>query len=71
MREELDVDDGASLNAWYTIWKGYPEAHFAEKRQRATPAQASRTGIDTPLSGDDVISAPGSVARLQDTSHLL
>lgn len=30
-REALDIYDGATLNAWYEVWKGYPRAHFAKK----------------------------------------
>jgi hypothetical protein len=39
-REELDIDDGASLNAWYVTKKGNREAHI--NQDRARPAAAIR-----------------------------
>lgn len=71
LREELDVDDGASLNAWYVIWKGYPEAHFGKKGARPAAAQPRPIGQGTPAGADDVIATHGSVARIQDPGDFL
>ena len=34
-REELDIYDGGSVNAWHVLWKGYPDAHFAEFKSKS------------------------------------
>jgi len=71
LREELDIDDGASLNAWYVIWKGYPEAHFAMKGAKMAPAQASALAKGSSGAADDVMSANGAIARIQDPGEFL
>lgn len=40
-REELDINDGASLNAWHVIRKGDPQAHFRHLK-RSVPSTFSR-----------------------------
>ena len=43
-REELDINDGASLNAWYMLRPGDKAAHFQHLRKSALPS-VGRTGI--------------------------
>jgi hypothetical protein len=40
-REELDINDGASLNAWHAVRKGDPQAHFRHL-MRGAPSTFSR-----------------------------
>lgn len=43
-REELDINDGASLNAWYTLRPGDKAAHFRHLSKSALPS-VGRTGV--------------------------
>jgi hypothetical protein len=55
-REELDIDDGVNLAAWYPVWEGYVGAHFGRRRKAATVASAARisaTSGCTDLSGQN------------------
>jgi hypothetical protein len=50
-REELDVDDGVNLAAWYPVWEGYAGAHFGRRESRSAaydarlPAAGGNVGL--------------------------
>jgi hypothetical protein len=54
-REELDVDDGVNLAAWYPVWEGYAGAHFGRRKSRraASDPQLPATGGAAHLSGQN------------------
>jgi hypothetical protein len=64
-REELDIDDGASLNAWNLLWKGYPERHFAGLRPQTSraPLRPKAPGLEPTIQMDEPDRSPGSLAK--------
>jgi hypothetical protein len=59
-REELDIDDGVNLAAWYPVWDGYPKAHLAGQSGASTaPAPTGNR------SSPDTAGSPVSLARIR------
>lgn len=72
-REELDVDDGVNLAAWYPVWEGYASGHFGrrELRSAAPDARLSGTGGSAGLSGQNgTASAAGTANILARVRHM-
>jgi hypothetical protein len=63
-REELDVDDGVNLAAWYPVWEGYAGAHFGrrESRRAALDPRLPATGGPAGLSGQDGTAATDALS---------
>jgi hypothetical protein len=59
-REELDIDDGVNLAAWYPVWKGYAGAHFARRKAHAASldARVPTTGAAPGMAGHDIAASP-------------
>ena len=72
-REELDVDDGVNLAAWYPVWEGYAGAHIGRRKSRSTmpDSRLPATGGGASLSGQNgTASAAGGakfVVRVRST----
>jgi hypothetical protein len=64
-REELDIDDGASLNAWNMLWKGYPERHFAGLRPQTSrrPLRPKAPSLDPMIQMDEQEHSPSSIVK--------
>ena len=64
-REELDVDDGVNLAAWYPVWEGYAGAHFgrSESRRAAVDARLTATGGGPDLSAQNGTASAAGTAK--------
>jgi len=65
-REELDVDDGVNLAAWYPVWEGYAGAHIGRRKSRsAVPdARLPATGGSASLSGQNGTASASGKAKV-------
>jgi hypothetical protein len=66
-REELDIDDGVNLAAWYPVWDGYAGSHHGRRKSRvAVPdPRLSAAGGSAGLSGQNgTASGAGTAAAL-------
>ena len=64
-REELDVDDGVNLAAWYPVWEGYAGAHLGRQESRSALPNAQRptTGHRTVKAGLAYFTSSRSLKR--------
>jgi hypothetical protein len=71
-REELDIDDGVNLTAWYPLWQGYPRAHFVQPQASAVATDVKAPGgpVFPDRHFDVVPDTPAhTLARIREPGH--
>jgi hypothetical protein len=72
-REELDIDDGVNLAAWYPVWEGYAGAHFGRRKSRSAvlDSHLTTTGSSAGLSGQSGTSTSPSTTPNTGTAKFI
>jgi hypothetical protein len=66
-REELDIDDGVNLAAWYPVWEGYAGAHLGRRKSRGAMTEPRRAAT----AGSAGLSGQNGTASTAGTADVL